>query len=135
MKMLSQSSKVYAISIVFIVLLVFPSQAQQSEEKPLSSPLRGQWWYVGGEGPGNYTRIQDAIDAASSGDTVFMYHNLSPYYENLEVNQSITLLGENETTTVIDGSSLANVVNVSDNAPMLTKQTDGFLMFFFFLHL
>lgn len=30
---------------------------------------RGNTLYVGGFGPGNYTRIQDAIDNSSDGDT------------------------------------------------------------------
>ncbi len=35
--------------------------------------------YVGGTGPNNYTRIQDAIDNASDGDTIFVYSGI--YYE------------------------------------------------------
>jgi len=59
--------------------------------------------YVGGSGPGNYTRIQDAIDNASYGDTVFVYDDSSPYYENVIVDKSIDLIGEDKNTTVIDG--------------------------------
>jgi len=33
----------------------------------------GNTLYVGGSGPNNYTKIQDAIDNASNGDTVFVY--------------------------------------------------------------
>jgi parallel beta-helix repeat protein len=62
---------------------------------------KGDWLYVGGSGLGNYTKIQDAIDNASNGDIVFVFNGL--YYENVRVNKSITLLGENQTTTVIDG--------------------------------
>jgi hypothetical protein len=43
-----------------------------TREQP--SPLtRGKTLYVGGSGEGNYTKIQDAIDNASKGDTVFVY--------------------------------------------------------------
>ncbi len=31
---------------------------------------RGSWLYVGGSGPGNYTKIQDAINDSHEGDTV-----------------------------------------------------------------
>jgi parallel beta-helix repeat protein len=62
---------------------------------------KGNWLYVGGSEPGNYTRIQDAIDNASNGDIVFVFNGL--YYENVRVNKSITLFGENQTATVIDG--------------------------------
>ena len=60
--------------------------------------------YVGGSGLNNYTNIQDAIDDASDGDTVFVYDDSSPYYENLIVNKSINLIGEGKNTTVIDGN-------------------------------
>ena len=33
----------------------------------------GNTLYVGGNGSGNYTKIQDAIDNASDGDTVFVF--------------------------------------------------------------
>ena len=39
----------------------------------------GNTLYVGGSGEGNYTKIQDAINNASDGDTVFVYNGT--YYE------------------------------------------------------
>jgi parallel beta-helix repeat protein len=56
--------------------------------------------YVGGTGPDNYTRIQDAIDNASDGDTVYVYNGT--YTESLMINENIDLTGENKTTTIID---------------------------------
>jgi parallel beta-helix repeat protein len=60
--------------------------------------------YVGGLGPNNYTIIQDAIDNAFDGDTVFVYDDSSPYHGQVKVNKSINLIGENRDTTVIDGN-------------------------------
>ena len=34
--------------------------------------------YVGGSGPGNYSKIQDAIENATKGDTVFVFDDSSP---------------------------------------------------------
>jgi parallel beta-helix repeat protein len=68
--------------------------------------------YVGGSGPGNYTRIQDAIDNASDGDTIFVYDYLSPYMENIIINKSIDLIGENRNTTIIDGNEHGSVVYI-----------------------
>ena len=60
--------------------------------------------YVGGSGPGNYTSVQDALDDAVDGDTVFVYDDSSIYYENnLIISKSIELIGENKDTTIIDG--------------------------------
>jgi len=49
-----------------------------------------------------YKVIQDAIDNASDGDTIFVY--AGTYYEYVGVNESITLTGENRKITVIDST-------------------------------
>jgi len=67
--------------------------------------------YVGGSGPNNYTRIQYAIDDASSGDTVFVYEGL--YDELIEINTTINLIGENKDFTIINGSEIATVVTIN----------------------
>jgi len=69
------------------------------------------------EGPWNgtleypYQYIQDGIDNTSYGDTVFVFNGT--YYENVKVNKSINLIGEDRNTTIIDGGEgnlLSNVV-------------------------
>ena len=67
--------------------------------------------YVGGSGPGNYTRIQDAIDNASDGDTIYVYPGL--YVEHLRIGKSINLIGENRDATVIDGDHKGDVLKIS----------------------
>ncbi len=96
------------IILLFIGTAIIPSNGQNSERS--SSASRGNWLYVGGSGPGNYSTIQDAIDNASDGDTVFVYAGM--YHENVIVNKTITVTGENKNTTVIDGSGTGNVVLV-----------------------
>ena len=76
---------------------------------------RGTTFYVGGSGPGNYTSIQDAIDNASDGDTVFVYSYSSPYYENIVVDKPIQLIGENKDSTIIDGVESGDVIDVDAN--------------------
>ncbi len=93
---------VVGIILLFIGIAYAPAIAQNTE-KPLPAS-RGTWLYVGGSGPGNYSRIQDAINDASENDTVFVCDDSSPYYENVIINESLTLLGENKETTIIDGS-------------------------------
>jgi len=79
------------IILLFVGVTIAPAIAQNTEK---SQSSRGDWLYVGGSGLGNYSKIQDAIDNASDEDTVFVYDDSSPYYENLEIDKSIKLLGE-----------------------------------------
>jgi parallel beta-helix repeat protein len=88
-----------------------PNQLRQEIIEKTSLPLsRGNWFFVGGNGPGNYTKIQDAIIASSDGDTVFVYAYSSPYYENLIVNTSINLVGEERNTTIINGGGMNDTI-------------------------
>ena len=74
----------------------------------------GNTLFVGGSGDGNYTTIQSAIDAANSGDTVFVYTGV--YYENIVIEKTIKLDGENRNKTIIDGMNDNIVIHiVSDN--------------------
>jgi parallel beta-helix repeat protein len=100
------------IILLFVGTNVISLIAQKTEEK-LSLPSTGNILYVGGNGPGNYTRIQDAIDDASNGNTVFVYDDSSPYRENVIVNKSINLIGEDKDYTVIDGSWQGTTVYIS----------------------
>jgi parallel beta-helix repeat protein len=69
--------------------------------------------YVGGGGGGNYSKIQWAIDNASSGDTVFVYNGT--YYENVVIDKSINLLGEDMNVTIIDGGLNGDVIKVTND--------------------
>ncbi|MBP1662308.1 MAG: hypothetical protein H6P94_557, partial [Thermoplasmatales archaeon] len=56
--------------LLFLGACIVPMTAQDAEKS--FSTSSGTWLYVGGSGPGNYTKIQDAIDNASDGDTIFV---------------------------------------------------------------
>jgi len=75
--------------------------------------------YVGGSGPGNYTKIQDAIDNVSSGDTIIVY--TGTYHEGIVIGKTITLLGEDKNTTIIDSTNISYVsINITKNADGVT---------------
>jgi nitrous oxidase accessory protein NosD len=71
--------------------------------------------YVGGGGGNNYTSIQGAIDAAIPGDTIYVFDDSSPYNENVIVNKSVNLIGENKDTTVIYGGSSGARVRIESD--------------------
>jgi len=104
---------VVGVIVLFICMSITPSVAIDNPIKPISS---GNTLYVGGSGEGNYTKIQDAINDASDGDTVFVYDDSSPYQELLGIKKSINLIGENRDTTILYLSSIwieADAVKVS----------------------
>jgi len=79
--------------------------------------------YVGCDEFGCYDTIQSAINDAKNGDTVFVYDDSSPYYENIIVNKSINLIGENRATTVIDGGGYGDVITVIKDQVNISKFT------------
>jgi parallel beta-helix repeat protein len=66
--------------------------------------------YVGGHGPNNYSAIQDAIDVANIGDTIFVFNGI--YYENIVIKKSIHLIGEDRESTIINGGFNGTVIEV-----------------------
>jgi parallel beta-helix repeat protein len=114
--------------IVIVGMLVFVSTVGsvsgfKAVEKKPQQLSRGQTFYVGGSGPGNYSKIQDAVDAASDGDTVYVYDDSSPYHENIVINVSISLVGEDKNTTIIDGSNNGHSLNITADNVMVTGFT------------
>jgi len=89
------------VIFLFIVATVIPSTGQLAEKISLSRS-RGTTLYVGGDGPGNYSTIQDAVNASSDGDIVFVFQG--SYHEKIMINKSISVLGENASRTFINNS-------------------------------
>ena len=57
--------------------------------------------------------IQDLIDNASDGDTINIPSGT--YYENILINKSINLVGEDKINTVIDGNYSGDSINIKAN--------------------
>jgi parallel beta-helix repeat protein len=60
--------------------------------------------------PDNYKTIQEAINDANSGDIIFVRKGI--YAENIIINKSITLIGEDRESTIIDGGAIGNVISI-----------------------
>ena len=101
--------KIIGILVCMLLIGTFlPVSGTVVIKRTYNSSYFGNTLYVGGSGDGNYTKIQDAIDDASEGDTVFVYNGI--YYENIIINKSINLIGENNENTIIDGRQNKDVV-------------------------
>ena len=58
--------------------------------------------------------IQDLIDNASDGDIIYIPSGI--YYENIIIDKSISLIGEDKNSTIIDGSGIGDVIKIiADN--------------------
>ncbi len=74
--------------------------------------------YVDDDGGSDFTKIQNAIDAASEGDTIFVRDGT--YYEVLVINKSIRLIGTDRETTIINNQNSSKEVVVQINAESCT---------------
>ena len=54
-----------------------------------------------------YTSIQAAVDDAQPGDTVLVY--AGTYYEDVVINKTINLTGEDRDTTIINSTNLMGI--------------------------
>lgn len=71
-------------------------------------------WTVDDSGGANYTQIQDAIDNANEGDTIFVYNGI--YYENIIINKGLILQGENKDATILQASHNTNAIRINNVA-------------------
>ncbi|OPX69125.1 MAG: PKD domain protein [Methanoregulaceae archaeon PtaB.Bin056] len=67
----------------------------------------------------NFTRIQDAINAASDGDTILVM--AGEYHEHVVVNKTLTVSGEDANMTVIHGDYTGNVVTIDADGVVLER--------------
>ncbi len=112
-------NKIICKELVFGIVLMFVGAGVVSalnenltiNYKPMNL---GNWLYVGGGGLDNYTRIQEAIDNASSGTIINVWSGI--YNENIQIDKSISLIGNGSTNTFITGTGTGDVIYVnSDN--------------------
>jgi len=92
------------ITSIFLVSIVF--QLNQD----LQVRAEGATLEVKADGSADYTNIQDAIDNASPGDTVYVHEG--KYFENIVIDKSISLIGENIENTIINGQGLDTVISL-----------------------
>jgi len=97
------------VSILVVSLLLSSASLTVGEKETPMAPFDGNTLYVGGSGAGNYSSIQAAINDASDGDTVFVFDDSSPYYESVNVDKPISLIGEDKNTTIINSSGIGRI--------------------------
>ena len=63
-----------------------------------------------GWGYDHFDFIQDGIDAVSESGTVYVYNGT--YYDNVIINKTIDLIGEEKNNTIVDGNNNGYVLNI-----------------------
>ena len=63
--------------------------------------------------PDDYTAIQEAVNAASPADTVYV--RAGTYFENVNIAKELTLKGEGKDITIINGGGNGNVILITPN--------------------
>ena len=92
----------------------------------IDKKVSGSWnthsiLYVGGIGPSNYTKIQDAIDNPSDDYTIYVHAGI--YQENIKIDKQIMLIGENRNSTIIKGTGYKDVVKIENDKVTITNFT------------
>jgi nitrous oxidase accessory protein NosD len=106
MKIMLSKALVFAVIVLFVGAGVVPSIS--SDNPNLVNTI-----YVDDDGGADFTHIQNAIDASRNGDTIFVYGGI--YNENLVVDKSVTLVGEDKELTIIDGNSIDDVIYITSD--------------------
>lgn len=85
--------------------------------------------------PDDYSTIQDAIGNASEGDTVFVKSGI--YSENLTINKSLLLVGEDKETTIVvgDGTTALLVLHDDVNVTGFTFKRPSTMRWYYGIHL
>jgi parallel beta-helix repeat protein len=76
---------------------------------------------VDDNGPADFKTIQEAIDFARDGDTIFVYPGT--YFENLVIHKTISLVSGDKDTTIIDGQGVGTVIYISGEDVTVTGFT------------
>jgi len=83
--------------LLLVGLLTFSFNIQQVKPEPTT-------WTVDDDGPADFHTIQEALNSplVNEEDTIFVYSGT--YYEHVVVDKTVSLIGEDKETTIIDGS-------------------------------
>jgi len=113
------------IIILFLGITFSPTlssfQFEESLNKMLLQNYNGKTLYVGGSGPGNYSKIQHAIDNASEGDNIVVFNGI--YYEAVSISKQLYIRGEGKEITTIDAQKKGYTVNISADGVVISGFT------------
>ena len=115
------SLMILSVSFQSFLVLGKEESANDNSASMIDTVRSKATFFVGGTGAGNYTTIQEAIDNASSGDTVHVFPGT--YHENIIIEKDLIIIGDQKETTIIDGDNLDNTVTIGSFEVVLESFT------------
>lgn len=107
--------KLVSIGIIILLLSISPIPSIVADEPTFDRTIyvdddntEGPW---DGTQEHPYQHIQDAIDNASDGDTIYVHNGT--YYEIIEINKEINLIGEDNNATIIKNNLEGPLVSIT----------------------
>ena len=126
------NKKVIAIILSIILLLIpiyFVVVNQETETKETTPQITDAIyvnkyntagpWYGTQEHP--YQHIKDAVLNSKTGDTIYV--SRGTYYENITIDKTITLIGEDKSNTIIDGTYNDTIIQITTENVRISKFT------------
>lgn len=95
--------------VIWVILLLAFAFSGCVEVTP---PGNSNMIYVDFSGGADYTSIQDAVNASPDNYTIFVYGGI--YLENIVINKTVVLMGEDVATTIIDGNGTGDAIYISE---------------------
>ena len=100
---------------IFLCLFVLSSSLVYVRFKPVEVKAPNGYPVHNLDSGLNYTTIQEAIDAAETLDGHTILVDEGVYYEHVVANKSLTLIGQNRSSTIIDGNFSGIVFSIKAN--------------------
>lgn len=106
------------LSIGLMIILIISGYPLILECGNQHSTARAQIWIVDYAGGGDRWVIQEAIDNATDGDTIYVWNGT--YNENIIVNVAVSIIGNSTENTTIDGGGSGDVVRITVDGVNIT---------------
>lgn len=102
-----------SLAVLCLLSVLFPVECKVTAKAELTTlyvdddNVTGPW---NGTREHPYQSITNALEHAKDGDTIFVHNGT--YYEHVVVNKSVSLLGEDRDSAIVDGNRTGNVISI-----------------------
>jgi hypothetical protein len=116
MRLLKKRLLTLVMIVSLLIASIMPVTAQDLSGDLVYVSTTGDNVNNNGNQDNPYQTIQYAMDNVGESGTIYIEAGI--YYENLTISKSVTLIGDNQETTIIDGSGSNRVILIDDEEDM-----------------